>query len=53
MERLLADARAAGIVQVEALVQASNRAALGLLRRVLRAPLVRVDGSETFVAATV
>ena len=53
VERLLADARAAGIVEVEALVQTSNRAALGLLRRVLRAPLVRVDGGETLVAATV
>lgn len=53
VERLLADARAAGIVRVEAFVQTSNRAALGLLRRVLRAPMVRVDGSETLVAATV
>jgi GNAT superfamily N-acetyltransferase len=53
VERLLADARAAGIVQVEALVQTSNRAALALLRRVLCAPMVRIDGSETLVAATV
>jgi ribosomal protein S18 acetylase RimI-like enzyme len=53
VERLLADARAAGIVEVEALVQTSNRAALGLLRRVLRAPTMRVDGAETLVAATV
>jgi GNAT superfamily N-acetyltransferase len=53
VERLLADARAAGIVQVEAFVQTSNSAALTLLRRVLHAPMVRVDGSETLVAATV
>jgi len=53
VERLLADARAAGIVEVEALVQTSNRAALVLLRRVLRTPMVRVDGAETLVAATV
>jgi GNAT superfamily N-acetyltransferase len=53
VERLLADARAAGIVQVEAFVQTSNSAALGLLRRVLRAPMVRVDGAETLVAAAV
>ncbi len=53
VERLLADARAAGIVEVEALVQTSNSAAITLLRRVLRAPTVRVDGSETLVAATV
>jgi GNAT superfamily N-acetyltransferase len=53
VERLLSDARAAGIVQVEARVQTSNRAALGLLRRALRAPTVRIDGAETLVAATV
>ncbi len=53
VERLLADARAAGIVQVEAFVQTSNSAAITLLRRVLRAPTVRVDGGETLVAATV
>ena len=46
VERLLADARAAGIVKVEAFVQTSNRAALALLRRVLRAPMVRVTGAR-------
>jgi ribosomal protein S18 acetylase RimI-like enzyme len=50
---LLADARAAGIVRVDACVQTSNRAALDLLRRVLHAPLVRVEGAETVVAAGV
>src|SRR5262249_58485149 len=50
---LLADARAAGIMRVDALVQTSNRAALGLLRRVLRAPMIRVEGAETVVAAGV
>jgi ribosomal protein S18 acetylase RimI-like enzyme len=50
---LLADARAAGIVHVDAFVQTSNRAALGLLRRVLAAPLIRVEGAETVVAAEV
>lgn len=50
---LLADARAAGIVRVDAFVQTSNRAALGLLRRVLAAPMLRVDGAETVVAAGV
>jgi len=50
---LLTDARAAGIVSVGAFVQTSNRAALGLLRRVLRAPMFRVEGAETVVAAGV
>ncbi|HUJ92329.1 MAG TPA: GNAT family N-acetyltransferase [Gaiellaceae bacterium] len=53
VELLLADARAAGIVRVDAFVQTSNRAALGLLRRVLGAPMVRVEGAETVVAAAV
>jgi ribosomal protein S18 acetylase RimI-like enzyme len=50
---LLTDARAAGILRVDAFVQTSNRAALGLLRRVLSAPMVRVEGAETVVAAGV
>jgi len=50
---LLRDAQAAGIVRVDAFVQTSNRAALGLLRRVLGAPMIRVEGAETVVAAGV
>jgi len=50
---LLTDARAAGIVRVAAVVQTSNRTALGLLRRVLDAPIIRVEGAETVVAAGV
>jgi ribosomal protein S18 acetylase RimI-like enzyme len=50
---LLTDARAAGIVRVDASVQTSNCAALGLLRRVLGAPMFRVEGAETLVAAGV
>jgi len=50
---LLADARAAGIARVDALVQTSNRAALTLLRRVLPAFTMRVEGGETVVTATV
>jgi len=50
---LLADARAAGIVRIDAFVQTSNRAALGLLRRVLGAPKIRVEGAETVVASGV
>jgi ribosomal protein S18 acetylase RimI-like enzyme len=50
---LLADGRAAGITRVDAFVQTSNRAALGLLRRVLGSPTIRVEGAETVVAASV
>jgi ribosomal protein S18 acetylase RimI-like enzyme len=53
VEMLLADARAAGFTRVDAVVQTSNRAALGLLRRVLTRPTIRVEGSETVVAACV
>ena len=53
VEMLLADARAAGIRRVDAWVQTSNRAALGLLRAVLDRASVRVEGAETLVAATV
>jgi ribosomal protein S18 acetylase RimI-like enzyme len=53
VELLLADARAAGIARVDALVQTSNSAALGLLRRVLAAPMIRVEGGETVVGAAV
>jgi GNAT superfamily N-acetyltransferase len=53
VELLLADARAAGITHVNAFVQTSNRQALRLLGRVLTAPIVRVEGSETVIAAAV
>jgi ribosomal protein S18 acetylase RimI-like enzyme len=53
VELLLADARAAGIRRVDAWVQTSNRAALGLLRRVLDRRSMRVEGAETLVVATV
>ena len=53
VEMLLADARAAGLRHVDAWVQTSNRAALGLLRRVFDRANVRVEGAETLVAATV
>jgi ribosomal protein S18 acetylase RimI-like enzyme len=51
VELLLEDVRAAGIASVDAFVQTSNRAALGLLRRVLTKPTVRIEGSETVVVA--
>jgi GNAT superfamily N-acetyltransferase len=53
VEMLLADARAGGIRRVEAWVQTTNGAALGLLRRVLERTSVRVEGAETLVAAIV
>jgi ribosomal protein S18 acetylase RimI-like enzyme len=51
VEVLLTDIRAAGIAYIDALVQTSNGAALSLLRRVLGAPIVRVEGAETAVVA--
>lgn len=48
---LLADARAAGIVQINALVQPSNRAAVRLLRRVLDEPILQYSGLELLVSA--
>jgi RimJ/RimL family protein N-acetyltransferase len=53
VDLLLTDARAAGITRVEAFVQTRNRPALRLLRRVLAAPIMRVEGAETVVAASV
>lgn len=53
VELMLAYARAAGFTYIDALVQTSNRAAISLLRRVLSAPTVRVEGSETAVAAAI
>jgi L-amino acid N-acyltransferase YncA len=49
---LLADARAAGIREVTALVAGENRAALALLRRILGALEVRFDGGELSVRAS-
>jgi ribosomal protein S18 acetylase RimI-like enzyme len=48
---LLADARAAGITEVTALVSAGNAAALAILRRVLSAFSVRYEGSDLAVRA--
>jgi ribosomal protein S18 acetylase RimI-like enzyme len=49
---LLDDARAAGIVHVNAVVQPANRPALRLLRRVLGRPTVRYEGAELLVSTT-
>jgi ribosomal protein S18 acetylase RimI-like enzyme len=49
---LLDDARAAGIVHVNAIVQPANRPALRLLRRVLDRPTVQYEGAELRVSAT-
>ena len=53
LELLLGDARAAGLERLDAVVETCNRAALGLLRRVLGTTAIRVVGSETIVAAGV
>jgi ribosomal protein S18 acetylase RimI-like enzyme len=48
---LVADARAAGVREVTALVRDDNPAALAVLRRVLGRLEVRFDGPEIFVRA--
>jgi ribosomal protein S18 acetylase RimI-like enzyme len=48
---LFADARAAGITEMTALVDAGNAAALALLRRVANALIVRYEGSDLSIRA--
>ncbi len=48
---LLADARAAGVTEVTALVSSDNRAAVALLRRVVDALDVRFEGPELSIRA--
>jgi protein lysine acetyltransferase len=50
---LIADARAAGITHVNALVTSDNPAALALLRRALDVLDVRFDGAELSVRAAI
>lgn len=50
---LIADARAAGITEVTALVSSDNPAALALLRRVLRAFDMYLDGPELSIRAPI
>lgn len=51
VDMLLADARAAGIRRVDALVEMSNRPALNLLRRILNRPTERFEGGVACVSA--
>jgi len=48
---LVADARAAGIQEVTALVASDNPAAMALLRRILGSLEIRLDGPELWVRA--
>jgi ribosomal protein S18 acetylase RimI-like enzyme len=50
---LLADARAAGITEITALVSSDNRAAVTLLRRVLDLLDIRIDGPELSIRAAI
>lgn len=52
-ELLLADARAAGIRHVEALVAADNQPALALLRRLLGVLDISLEGPELWIRAAV
>jgi ribosomal protein S18 acetylase RimI-like enzyme len=49
---LVADARAAGICEITALVRSDNRAALALLRRVLGRLELRIEGPDLLVSAS-
>jgi ribosomal protein S18 acetylase RimI-like enzyme len=49
--KLIADARAAGITEVVALVSSNNRSAIALLHRVLNAIEIRLDGVELSIRA--
>jgi len=48
---LISDARAAGITEITAVVASDNPAALALLRRVLKALEIRLDGPELLIRA--
>jgi len=50
---LIADARAAGITEITALVSTDNPAALALLRRVLDALDIRLEGPDLWIRAPV
>jgi ribosomal protein S18 acetylase RimI-like enzyme len=50
---LIADARAAGITEINALVASDNPAALALLRRVLDVLDIRFDGPELSIFAAI
>ena len=52
-EELLADARAAGITEITALVTADNPAAISLLRRVLRVLDISLQGPELSIRAAI
>ena len=50
---LLADARAAGITEITALVSSENHAVVALLRRILKRPDIRLDGPELSIRAAI
>jgi protein lysine acetyltransferase len=50
---LIADARAAGVSEITALVSSDNRAAIALLRRLLRALDVRLAGPDLSIRAAI
>lgn len=50
---LIADARAAGVTEITALVARDNRAALELLRRVFRVLAVSFEGTELAIRAAI
>ncbi len=51
--RLIADARAAGVTEITALVSTDNRAAVSLLLRIVDVVDVRREGRELSIRATI
>jgi RimJ/RimL family protein N-acetyltransferase len=51
--KLIADARAAGITEIVALVATNNHAAVAVLRRVLSTIEIRHDGAELAIGAAI
>ena len=50
---LIADARAAGITEITALVASNNRAAIALIRRIANALQISFEGSELSIRAAI
>ena len=50
---LIADARASGVTEITALVSSDNAAALAMIRRLLRALEIRIDGPELSIRAAI
>jgi len=50
---LIADARASGVTEITALMSSDNAAALAMIRRLLRALEIRIEGPELSIRAAI